>query len=57
MKLSKSLLSAILIGIVVQTTTSCKKDKDIPDPKAKQEAQKEQVKTNLAEPCPACGMG
>ncbi|MFC0773776.1 chryseobasin-related MNIO class RiPP peptide [Terrimonas alba] len=57
MKLSKSLLSAILIGIVVQTTTSCKKDKDIPDPKAKQEAQKEQEKTNPAEPCPACGMG
>jgi hypothetical protein len=56
MKLPKSLLSAILIGIVVQTT-SCKKDKDIPDPKAKLEKQKEQGKSNPSEPCPACGMG
>jgi hypothetical protein len=57
MKLSKSLLSAILIGIVVQTTSACKKDKELPDPKAKQEAQKEQEKSNSSEPCPACGMG
>ena len=57
MKLPKSLLSAILIGIVVQTTTSCKKDKELPDPKVKQEAQKGQENTNPAEPCPACGMG
>jgi hypothetical protein len=57
MKLSKSLLSAILIGIAVQTTSSCKKDKELPDPKAKQEAQKEQEKSNPSEPCPACGMG
>ena len=57
MKLSKSLLSAILIGIAVQTTTSCKKDKELPDPKAKQEAQKEQERTNPSDPCPACGMG
>ena len=57
MKLSKSLLSAILIGITLQTTTSCKKDKELPEPKAKQEAQKEQEKSVPSEPCPACGMG
>lgn len=57
MKLPKSLLSAILIGIAVQTATSCKKDKELPDPKAKQEAQKEQEKNIPSEPCPACGMG
>jgi hypothetical protein len=57
MKLSKSLLSAILIGIVVQTTSSCKKDKELPDPKAKQEAKKEGEKSNPSYPCPACGMG
>lgn len=57
MKLSKSLLGAILIGITVQTTTSCKKDKELTDPKAKQEAQKEAEKSNPSYPCPACGMG
>jgi hypothetical protein len=55
MKLSKSLLSAILIGIVVQTTSSCKKDK-LPDPKAKQEAKKQEGE-NKPGSCPACGMG
>lgn len=50
MKLSKSLLSAILIGIAVQTTVvSCGKD-DQPEPKDK-EPKKDQVN------CPACGMG
>lgn len=57
MKLSKSLLSAILIGIVVQTTSSCKKDKELPDQKTKQETQKEGEKINPPYPCPACGMG
>jgi hypothetical protein len=57
MKLPKSLISAILIGIAVQTTSSCKKDKDFPDTKAKQEAQKEAEKANPSYPCPACGMG
>jgi hypothetical protein len=47
MKLSKALLSAILIGITVQTITSCKKDKL---PEVKKEA-KQPVS------CPACGMG
>lgn len=56
MKLSKSLLSAILIGIAVQTTvTSCSKDKDVKDPKAKKEAKDE--KNTPTAPCPACGMG
>jgi ribonuclease I len=49
MKLSKSLLTAIVIGIAVQTTTvSCSKDK--PDPK------KKEVKKEPAS-CPGCGMG
>lgn len=56
MKLSKSLLGAILIGITLQTTTSCKKEKE--SPKAKQEAQKkEEEKAKTSDPCPACGMG
>jgi len=54
MKLSKTLLGAILVGITLHTTTSCKKEKE--SPKAKQEAkQKEEAKTT--DPCPACGMG
>jgi hypothetical protein len=53
MKLPKTLLSAILLGIAVQTTTSCGKDK-LPDPK-KQEANDDKKKT--VDPCPACGMG
>ncbi|HLG38336.1 MAG TPA: hypothetical protein VI461_01670 [Chitinophagaceae bacterium] len=54
MKLSKSLLTAILIGIAVQTTvTSC--SKDIPDPQ-KKEVKKEGEK-NVPDNCPACGMG
>ncbi len=53
MKLSKSLLSAIVIGIAIQTTVvSCGKD-DQPKPKDK-------AKQNQPQPqgsCPACGMG
>lgn len=56
MKLPKTLLSAILIGIAVQTTTSCKKEKDLPDSKAKKES-KEEEKNKPPYPCPACGMG
>jgi len=57
MKLSKSLLSAVMIGIAVHAATSCKKDKPSPD-KAKQEAEKKsQEKTSHPDPCPACGMG
>lgn len=56
MKLPKTLLSAILIGIAVQTTTtSCKKDKDLPDTKAKKEAKEDEKKPPYN--CPACGMG
>ncbi|GEP96181.1 chryseobasin-related MNIO class RiPP peptide [Chitinophaga cymbidii] len=50
MKLPKTLLSAILLGIAVQTTTSCGKDK-LPDPKEKKEEKKP------VDNCPACGMG
>lgn len=52
MKLPKSLLSAILIGIAVQTT-SC--TKEICDDKEKKEAKKETKKAPYD--CPACGMG
>lgn len=55
MKLPKTLLAAIAVGIVVQTASSCSKDKEQPKPK-KDEAKKEQV-TTLPENCPACGMG
>lgn len=57
MKLPKTLLSAILIGIVVQATPSCGKDTDLKDQKAKTEEQKEKEKNNPPYNCPACGMG
>lgn len=53
MKLPKSLLAAIIIGIAVQTTTSC--SKDVPDPK-KKEVKKEGA-GSYPDNCPACGMG
>ena len=56
MKLPKTLLTAIVIGIAVQTVTSCSKDKDLPDTKAKKEA-KEEEKNKPPYLCPACGMG
>jgi hypothetical protein len=57
MKVPKSLLGAILLGITLQALPSCKKEKESPDAKAKQEAKKkEEGKTNT-DPCPACGMG
>ena len=53
MKLSKSLLSAILIGVAIQTTVvSCGKD-DQPKPKEKA---KQNQPVELGN-CPACGMG
>lgn len=52
MKLPKTLLSAVLIGIAVQTMTSCGKEK-APDPKEKQK----QEQKKLPDGCPACGMG
>lgn len=55
MKLPKTLLSAILIGIAVQSATSCKKDKDLPDSKVKEEKKEDEKKPPYY--CPACGMG
>lgn len=55
MKLSKSLLSAILIGIAVQTLPSCKKEKQIPD--SKKENKGNENNNQPSAPCPACGMG
>ncbi|SIO13059.1 chryseobasin-related MNIO class RiPP peptide [Chitinophaga niabensis] len=52
MKLPKTLLSAVLIGIAVQTMTSCGKEK-APDPKEKQK----QEEKKQPDGCPACGMG
>jgi hypothetical protein len=51
MKLPKSLITAILIGIALQPVTSCTKDKELPKPK------KEVKKSNPPVSCPACGMG
>jgi hypothetical protein len=51
MKLSKSLISAILIGIAIQTTlVSCGKDEQ-PKPQEKPK------QTQALDGCPACGMG
>jgi hypothetical protein len=55
MKLSKSLLSAIIVGIALQGAVSCTKSKEDPSSKTSQE-EKEKKKTPY-EPCPACGMG
>lgn len=57
MKIPKALLGAILIGIVVQTTASCTKDKDQLGSKTKKEANKEGEKNKTPYSCPACGMG
>jgi len=59
MKLSKSLLSAIVIGIAVQTTVvSCSKDEQA-KPKKEDQANKqsESKPTQYPDSCPACGMG
>lgn len=59
MKLSKALLGAILLGVAVQTTTSCtKKDKDLIKPTAEAQANEQPANQN-PDPgsCPACGMG
>jgi hypothetical protein len=61
MKISRSLLSAIVIGIAVQATTSCTKEKEPNDARAKQEAaksgEKKSTPATYPENCPACGMG
>lgn len=51
MKLPKTLLSAVLIGIAVHTMTSCEKEK-APDPKEQKQEEKKQP-----DGCPGCGMG
>ncbi|RFM36807.1 chryseobasin-related MNIO class RiPP peptide [Chitinophaga silvisoli] len=59
MKLSKSLLSAIMIGIAVQTTVvSCSKDEQVKPKKTDQANKQNESKPdeNLGN-CPACGMG
>lgn len=59
MKLPKSLLSAIVVGIVVQAVSSCEKSKDDLNSKVKQEILKKETEkaTSYPESCPACGMG
>ena len=55
MKLSKALLSAILVGVTVQATTSCNKKED-PEPKT---TATQSSGNGVKEPinCPACGLG
>jgi hypothetical protein len=58
MKLSKTLLSALLTGITLQAFESCTKKLDTPPKKTEQQEknkQPENPETNLN--CPACGMG
>jgi hypothetical protein len=61
MKISKTLLGAILVGVAVQTTaSSCtKKDKDAIKPKSEVQANEQAATQNNPDPgsCPACGMG
>lgn len=52
MKLSSTLLSAILLGITLQTTVACNKEKI-----AEKKETKKEEKAPPADPCPACGMG
>jgi hypothetical protein len=56
MKLSKSLLSAILIGIAVQATPSCKKEKQTPATNKENKGNENTPPPSPAS-CPACGMG
>ncbi|THU32908.1 hypothetical protein FAM09_26010 [Niastella caeni] len=60
MKLSKTLLAALLTGITLQGLESCTKDKDGP---SKEEKEKEEEGKGKPKPptvpynCPACGQG
>jgi len=56
MKIPKVLLGAMLVGIAVQTTTSCTK-KEQAKIQPMPEQQKEQAQPPNYDPCPACGMG
>ncbi|MCB2408827.1 chryseobasin-related MNIO class RiPP peptide [Hymenobacter lucidus] len=55
MKLSQALLGAVLVGMVAQTTTSCKKDN--PGPKSEQGTLKGKKTPVPGDNCPACGLG
>jgi hypothetical protein len=60
MKLSKTLLAAMLTGMTLQTVQSCTKDKDDPPSKEdKKDKDDEEGKKPKPFPynCPACGMG
>jgi hypothetical protein len=54
MKLPKALLGAILIGITVQTVSSCKKDKELI---YSNQVKKNVEKVRVYDSCPACGLG
>lgn len=59
MKIPKSLMGAILLGIGVQAITSCAKKEEpaVPSKEQRQGAQAAPQPAPDAEPCPACGMG
>ncbi|HEX9513842.1 MAG TPA: hypothetical protein VF939_25300 [Puia sp.] len=54
MKLSKSLLSALLIGIAIQTLPACKKEKETPKTNKENKGNENPPPSG---PCLACGMG
>lgn len=56
MKLPKLLLGAVLVGITMQTVTSCKKDK-LTTEQAEKKKKEEEFKKRFPDGCPACGMG
>jgi hypothetical protein len=60
MKISKTLLGAILVGVAVQTSvSSCtKKDNDLIKPRSEAQVSEQSAPQN-PDPacCPACGMG
>ncbi|MBS1663463.1 MAG: hypothetical protein JST68_20645 [Bacteroidetes bacterium] len=61
MKLSKTLLSAIVLGMTVQAVSSCHKEHLTAEQK-KAEAEKKKTEqttpqTTYPDSCPACGMG
>ncbi|WP_207434927.1 hypothetical protein [Sabulibacter ruber] len=56
MNIPKSVLSAILLGITVQTT-SCVDEENLPAPNTEQEANNAANLPSVPDNCPACGMG
>jgi hypothetical protein len=57
MKLSKSLLSAILLGIAIQAIPSCKKEKTTPATNKEKTSNENPPPPSFPDGCPACGMG